>query len=246
HPEGRARAAEQLRANNIHALVAIGGNGTFTGAHKLYEEHGIPVVGIPGTIDNDLFGTDYTIGFDTATNTVIRAIDQIRDTAASHGRLFFVEVMGRHSGFIALHSGLAVGAEAMLIPERTDDVDGLVRILDRNWKSTKSFSLVIVAEAGKSGRTFDIAKKVNERLGYYDTKVTVLGHLQRGGSPTRQDRLLSSRLGVGAVEGLLEGQTDVMAGLVANKVVYTPLSEAISAGQHIDEDLIRITHILSI
>lgn len=244
--EGRQKAYQNLKAEGIDALVAIGGNGTFTGAHIFYEEFGIPVIGIPGTIDNDLHGTDFTIGFDTATNTVVEAVDQIRDTAASHGRLFFVEVMGRDSGFIALHSGLAIGAEAMLIPERGMSTDELVMILDRNWKSSKSFSLVIVAEGGQSGRTFKLAEEVGKRLEYYDIKVTVLGHLQRGGSPSCLDRLLSSRLGVAAVEGLLEGKKDVMAGIVSNQVVYTPLLEAIGRGHQIDNDLHRIARILSI
>ncbi|MFN8395125.1 MAG: 6-phosphofructokinase [Bacteroidia bacterium] len=244
--EGRQLAWQNLQEQGIDALVVIGGNGSFAGAHLLHEEFGVKVIGIPATIDNDLYGTDYTIGHDTATNTVVQAIDQIRDTAASHGRLFFIEVMGRDSGFIALRSGLAVGAESMIIPERQTSIEDLVRVLDRNWKSSKSFSLVIVAEAGESGRTFQIAKQVNERLNYYDTKVTVLGHIQRGGSPSCLDRVLSSRLGVAAVEGLLEGRSDVMAGLLNNKIAYTSLAEAIEKGQELDEDLIRISRILSI
>lgn len=245
-PEGRARAYEQIQEKKLDALIAIGGNGTFTGLHKLYEEYGFPVIGIPGTIDNDLYGSDYTIGYDTATNTVVKAVDQIRDTAASHGRLFFVEVMGRDSGFIALSSGLAVGAEAVCIPELATTTDDLVRLLDRNWRSSKSFSLVIVAEAGESGRTFKLAEEVSKRLEHYDTKVTVLGHLQRGGNPSCLDRVLASRLGVAAVEGLLDGQTDVMAGVMNNKIAYTPLEEAISRGRQVDEDLIRIADILAI
>lgn len=244
--EGRAQAYEQVKEANIDALVAIGGNGTFTGAHKFHEEYGIPVIGIPATIDNDLYGTDYTIGYDTATNTVVEAIDQIRDTAASHGRLFFIEVMGRDSGFIALRSGLAVGAEATLVPEETLSVDQLVRVLDRNWKSRKSFSLVIVAEAGESGRTFKIADEISKRFDYYETKVTILGHLQRGGSPSCLDRVLSSRLGVAAVEGLLEGKTDVMAGIQRNDIVYTPLADAISKRQTTNSEWVRIGDILAI
>jgi 6-phosphofructokinase 1 len=243
---GRQQAWQNLKEKGIDALVVIGGNGTFTGAHLFYEEFGVPIIGIPATIDNDLFGTDYTIGFDTATNTVVQAIDQIRDTAASHGRLFFIEVMGRDSGFIALRSGLAVGAEALVIPEREASIEDLVRVLDRNWKSSKSFSLVIVAEAGEGGRTYKIADEVNKRLNYYDTKVTILGHIQRGGSPSCLDRVLSSRLGVAAVEGLLEGKRNVMAGIVNNKVVYTPLKDAIEKGQELDDDLLRIAQILSI
>jgi 6-phosphofructokinase 1 len=244
--EGRQQAWQNIKEQGIDALVVIGGNGSFAGAQAMKEEFGLKVVGIPATIDNDLHGTDYTIGFDTATNTVVQAIDQIRDTAASHGRLFFIEVMGRDSGFIALRSGLAAGAEALVIPERPSSIDELVRVLDRNWKSSKSFSLVIVAEAGESGRTFQIAKEVNQRLNYYDTKVTVLGHIQRGGSPSCLDRVLSSRLGVAAVEGLLEGRTGVMAGLLNNQVAFTPLQEAIDKGRELDEELLRIAHILSI
>ncbi|MEM0997148.1 MAG: 6-phosphofructokinase [Bacteroidota bacterium] len=245
-PEGRKQAFENLQSEGIDGLVAIGGNGTFTGLHLLHEEFGMPVMGIPGTIDNDLYGTDFTIGFDTATNTVVQAVDQIRDTAASHGRLFFVEVMGRNSGFIAMHSGLSVGAEAMLVPERKMNTDELVRILDRNWKSTKSFSLVMVAEGGEQGHTFKLAEEVGRRLDYYDIKVTILGHLQRGGRPSCLDRLLSARLGVAAVEGLLEGKKDVMAGIVSDDIVYTPLVEAIKRGHHFADDLSRIAHILSI
>jgi 6-phosphofructokinase 1 len=245
-PEGRAKAWENIQEKRIDALIAIGGNGTFAGLHKLSEEYGLPVIGVPGTIDNDLYGTDLTIGYDTATNTVVTAIDQIRDTAASHGRLFFVEVMGRDSGFIALRSGLAVGAEAVCIPERVTTTDDLVRILDRNWRSSKSFSLVIVAEAGESGRSFQLAEEVSKRLDYYDTKVTVLGHLQRGGNPSCLDRVLAARLGVAAIEGLLDGQSDVMAGVLNNKIAYTPLEQAISLGRQVDEDLIRIANILAI
>ena len=244
--EGRKAAWENLQEKGLDALVVIGGNGSFAGAHQFYQEYKLPIIGIPATIDNDLSGTDYSIGYDTATNTVVHAIDQIRDTAASHGRLFLIEVMGRDSGFIALHSGLAVGAEAMVIPESTYSLNDLVRVLDRNWKSSKSFSLVIVAEAGESGRTFKIAEELSEKLDYYDTNVTNLGHIQRGGNPSCFDRVLSSRLGVAAVEGLLEGKKDVMAGVLNNKVCFSPLAEAIANIQHADEDLIRIAQILSI
>lgn len=244
--EGRQMAWQNLQEKGIDALVVIGGNGSFAGAHQLHAEHGVQVIGIPATIDNDLYGTDYTIGHDTATNTVVQAIDQIRDTAASHGRLFFIEVMGRDSGFIALRSGLAAGAEALVIPERPSSIEELVRVLDRNWKSSKSFSLVIVAEAGESGRTFQIADAVSKRLNYYDTKVTILGHLQRGGSPSCLDRVLSSRLGVAAVEGLLEGRGDAMVGLLHNRITFTSLEQSIQQGQQLDDDLLRIAHILSI
>lgn len=244
--EGRKKAWENVQEKGLDAIVVIGGNGSLAGAHHFGDEYDFPVIGIPATIDNDLCGTDYSIGYDTATNTVVHAIDQIRDTAASHGRLFLIEVMGRDSGFIALHSGLAVGAEAMVIPEAKYSINELVSVLDRNWKSSKSFSLVIVAEAGESGRTFKIAEELNKQLDYYDTKVTILGHIQRGGNPSCFDRVLSSRLGVAAVEGLLEGNKAVMAGILNNKVCFTPLSEVIAKIQHADEDLIRIAKILSI
>lgn len=244
--EGRKKAWENVQEKGLDAIVVIGGNGSLAGAHHFGDEYDFPVIGIPATIDNDLCGTDYSIGYDTATNTVVHAIDQIRDTAASHGRLFLIEVMGRDSGFIALHSGLAVGAEAMVIPEAKYSINELVSVLDRNWKSSKSFSLVIVAEAGESGRTFKIAEELNKQLDYYDTKVTILGHIQRGGNPSCFDRVLSSRLGVAAVEGLLEGKKAVMAGILNNKVCFTPLSEVIAKIQHADEDLIRIAKILSI
>ncbi|HHG85927.1 MAG TPA: 6-phosphofructokinase [Bacteroidetes bacterium] len=244
--EGRKKAYQNLVEKGIDALITIGGNGTFYGAHLFGEEYGIPIIGIPGTINNDLNGTDYAIGFDTATNTVVEAVDQIRDTAASHGRLFFVEVMGKHSGAIAMHAGLAAGAEAIQVPENGLSTEELVRILDRNWKSSKSFSLVIVAEGETSGRSFDLAKEVGEKLDYYDIKVTILGYLQRGGRPSCLDRMLASRMGVGAVEGLLEGKKDVMTGIVCNKLVYSPLLDALKRGPATGDDLLRIASILSI
>ncbi len=201
-PEGRAKAAEQLKKHGIDALITIGGNGTFTGAHLLYQEHGIPVMGIPGSIDNDLYGTDHCIGFDTATNTVVDAVDRIRDTATSHNRLFFVEVMGRNSGFIALKSGIAAGAIAIILPEDEMSVDELVDTLKASEESGKSSSIVIVAEGSKSGGAYELAKKVTEKYSEYETRVSVLGHLQRGGAPSCYDRVISSRMGVAAVEGI--------------------------------------------
>jgi 6-phosphofructokinase 1 len=245
-PEGMEKAYQNLYRNGIQGLVAIGGNGTLSGAHEFHKKYKIPVVGIPATIDNDLDGTDFTLGYDTATNAVVSAIDVIRDTASSHNRLFFIEVMGRHSGFIALRSAIAAGAEAMLIPEDEISLDRLIGILERGMQNKKSSSLVIVAEAGQSGRTFQIAEEVNRRFSYYDTKVTILGHLQRGGSPTCFDRVLASRLGVAAVEALLAGKTDVMMGRTAKKITATPLRQVIKKDKAIDTELLRVAEILAL
>lgn len=242
-PEGRQKAYENLRARDIDALVAIGGDGTFTGLHKFYEEFNMPVICIPGTIDNDLPGTDYTIGYDTATNTAVEAIDKIRDTALSHNRLFFIEVMGRDSGYIAINSGIAGGAIAAIIPEEKMTTDQLIEMLD---KSDKKSSLVVVAEGGKSGSAMEIAKQVNERFSYYDTKVTILGHLQRGGSPTYFDRVLASKMGIAAVEGLIQGKTDVMVGVRNHRIVYNDFETTMNKEREIDPELLRIAKILSI
>jgi 6-phosphofructokinase 1 len=244
--EGRKKAYDNLVERGIDALVGIGGDGSFTGAHVFFEEYGIPVVCIPGTIDNDLPGTDYTIGFDTATNTAVEAIDKIRDTALSHNRLFFIEVMGRDSGMIAINSGIAGGAVAILVPEELTSIDELIEKLDVGAKSNKASSLVIVAEGGKSGGAMEIARQVNERISYYETKVTILGHVQRGGTPTYFDRVLASRLGVAAVEGLLRGLTDVMTGVRDGKVVYNKFSDVMSDKRQIDTEALRIAKILSI
>lgn len=244
--EGRAKAAAALTKHGVDALVAIGGDGTFAGALKLKEEYGIPVIGIPGTIDNDLFGTDWTLGFDTANNTVIEAVDKIRDTAMSHNRLFFVEVMGRDSGFIAAHTGVASGAIAVIVPEKETTVDELLEILERGRKNKKSSSIVIVAEGGKTGGAAALADRVRKSDPAYETKVTILGHIQRGGSPTVNDRLLAARLGVAAVEGLIEGRSNCMVGTINGKMVFTPFAEAVSDKQSLDPDLLRIADILSI
>ncbi len=244
--EGRAKAAEQLKKHGIDALITIGGNGTFTGAHMLYQEHGIPVMGIPGSIDNDLYGTDHCIGFDTATNTVVDAVDRIRDTATSHNRLFFVEVMGRNSGFIALKSGIAAGAIAIILPEDEMSVDELVDTLKASEESGKSSSIVIVAEGSKSGGAYELAKKVTEKYAEYETRVSVLGHLQRGGAPSCYDRVISSRMGVAAVEGILQGRKDVMVGLVNDQETYTSLEESITRRNMPNRDELRIARILSI
>ncbi|MDN3203371.1 6-phosphofructokinase [Algoriphagus sediminis] len=243
--EGRQKAYENLKSHGIDALVVIGGDGSLTGAHLFYKEHGIPAIGLPGTIDNDLSGTDLTIGFDTACNTAIEAIDKIRDTATSHDRLFFVEVMGRDAGFIAINAGIGSAAAAILIPEKKMQIEELVDKLKARRKRKKTSNIVIVAEGGKSGGAAEIAKKVHKFLPFYDTKVTILGHLQRGGAPSSYDRLLASKLGVMAVEGLLAGKYDVMAGIINNKVVYTPIKRAIVDDKTVDEDDFRIAKILS-
>ncbi|MCB0516645.1 MAG: 6-phosphofructokinase [Bacteroidetes bacterium] len=244
--EGRKEAFEQLQKHGIEAVVAIGGDGTFKGAHALYEEYGIPIIGVPGTIDNDLAGCDYTLGYDTATNTVLHSIDAIRDTAQSHNRLFFIEVMGRNSGFIALRTAIAGGAEAAVIPEDEMTVEDLIGVLESGSHSNKTSSLVIVAEGKESGNSFELARKVRQSFSYYDTRVTVLGHVQRGGSPTCFDRILASRLGLLAVEAILEGKKDVMVGMIHRHVAYTPFEEAVRSRNEIDPELIRVSKILSI
>lgn len=245
-PEGRKKAYEKLTKDGVDALVAIGGDGTFTGLHKFYEEYGVPSVCIPGTIDNDLAGTDFTIGYDTATNTAVEAIDKIRDTALSHNRLFFVEVMGRNSGYIAINSGIAGGAGAIIIPEENMSFEDLYQILGAGEKTNKKSNLVVVAEGSKIGDAHTLAKMVAERTSYYDIKVTVLGHLQRGGAPTYFDRVLASRMGVAAVEGLLEGKKDVMVGIKDNKIVYNDFDLIMSKHHEIDEESLRLAKILSI
>ncbi|SFH01168.1 6-phosphofructokinase [Algoriphagus hitonicola] len=243
--EGRQKAYNNLKSHGIDALIVIGGDGSLTGAHLFYKEFGIPAVGLPGTIDNDLSGTDATIGFDTACNTAIQAIDKIRDTATSHDRLFFVEVMGRDAGFIAINAGIGSAAAAILIPEKKMAIEELVEKLRIRTKAKKASNIVIVAEGGKSGGAAEIAEKVKKHLPYYDIKVTILGHLQRGGAPSSYDRLLASKLGVSAVEGLLQGKYDVMAGLINHKVVYTPIKRAIVDDKEVDEDDFRVAKILS-
>lgn len=244
--EGRQAAYDTLVANDIDALVAIGGDGTFTGAHVFSQEFDIPVIGVPGTIDNDLFGTDLTIGFDTAVNTAIDAVDRIRDTADSHNRVFFIEVMGRHSGYIALHTAIGSGAGAVLIPEDETDFEHLINGLEKAKKQKKLFSLIIVAEGNLSGGAYEVAEKVKERFEDFETKVTVIGHLQRGGSPTVVDRILASRLGYDAVNGLLEGRSGQMAGIVNDKTTFTDFSDAISKNKVPDKALIEMARILSL
>ncbi len=243
--EGRAKAFENLQKHGIEGIVAIGGNGTFTGAELFHAEHGVPIIGVPGTIDNDLFGTDYTLGFDTAVNTALEALDKIRDTADSHDRVFFVEVMGRDSGYIAMECGIGGGAELVLIPERDDSIDNVINTLRDGFNRSKTSSIIIVAEGEEIGNANSIARLVKNKLKHLDIRVTTLGHIQRGGSPSGYDRTLGSRLGVAAVEGLIAGQTNVMAGMVNNILVYTPFGDAIRKKKHINEDLMRLVNILS-
>ncbi|MBI3232590.1 MAG: 6-phosphofructokinase [Bacteroidetes bacterium] len=243
--EGREKAAANVRKHGIEGLVAIGGNGTFTGAGIFCEETGLTVMGVPGTIDNDLFGTDYTIGFDTAINTAIEAIDKIRDTADSHNRVFFVEVMGRHAGFIAMDVGIGGGAEAILIPEEKTNIDDLVKFFTIDKRKAKSFSIVVVAEGDDQGGAMEIAAKLKERIPGFDPKVTVLGHIQRGGTPSAYDRLLASRLGSAAVVELLEGETNKMVGIVSNELVLTTFEDAIEKCRPVDRELLKLAQILA-
>ncbi|MEM8847465.1 MAG: 6-phosphofructokinase [Bacteroidota bacterium] len=245
-PTGRKKAHDQLLNEGIDALVVIGGNGSFAGALALNEEFNFPVIGIPGTIDNDILGSSYTIGFDTAINTVVGAIDKIRDTASSHNRLFFVEVMGRDVGHIALNAGVGAGAEEILIPEQNLGLERLLDSLKRSKKSGKSSSIVIVAEGDKTGKNvFELKEYVEEHLPIYDVRVSVLGHMQRGGNPTCFDRVLASRMGVKAIESLLEGKSNYMVGIRDTKLILTPISEAIKAHTEIDEELIRVSDIMT-
>jgi len=244
--EGRKKAYEQLKKHNIDALVVIGGDGSFTGAKIFGGEFDMPIIGVPGTIDNDIFGTDFTIGFDTASNTATDAIDKIRDTASSHNRLFFIEVMGRNAGFLALYSGIAGGAEEILIPEENIGIDKLVESLRRSKRAGKTSSIVVVAEGDKTGQNvFELAKYVDNNLKEYESRVVIVGHIQRGGTPTTFDRVLASRLGVKAVEALLDGKSDVMVGFKNNQVELTPLEDAIKLNRTINKGLIEISDILT-
>ena len=244
--EGRKRAFEQLKENDIDGLVVIGGDGSFTGGVVFNKEYNFPVIGIPGTIDNDILGTSHTIGYDTALNTAVEAIDKIRDTASSHNRLFFVEVMGRDAGFIALNAGVGAGAEEILIPEENLGLDRLLESLVKSRKSGKSSSIVVVAEGDKSGKNvFELAEYVEENMPEYDVRVSVLGHMQRGGSPSCFDRVLASRLGVKAVEMIIENKTNLIIGLKNNTVITTDLEKAITGGHEINKELLRVSDIMS-
>ena len=245
--EGRKIAHENLQKNNIDGLVVIGGDGSFTGAMIFQKEFSFPVIGIPGTIDNDIQGTRFTLGYDTALNTVIDAIDKIRDTASSHNRLFFVEVMGRDAGHIALNAGIGAGAEEILIPEEDMGLERLLESLKRSEKSGKSSSIVVVAEGDKTGKNvFEIASYIENNLPYYEVRVSVLGHMQRGGTPSCFDRVLASRMGVFAVESLLEGNSNKMVGIMDENITLTPLEDAIKGKSQINNNLIRVSDILSI
>uniref|UniRef100_A0AA94JRD0 6-phosphofructokinase n=2 Tax=Flavobacterium TaxID=237 RepID=A0AA94JRD0_9FLAO len=244
--EGRTLAFKKIKEAQIDALVVIGGDGTFTGAEIFNKEFNFPVMGIPGTIDNDIYGTSHTLGYDTALNTVVEAIDKIRDTASSHNRLFFVEVMGRDAGHIALNAGIGAGAEEILIPEEDLGLERLLESLKKSKASGKSSSIVVVSEGDKIGKNvFELKEYVEENLPEYDVRVSVLGHIQRGGSPSCFDRVLAARLGVKAIESLLEGKSNYMVGLLEDKVALTPLEQAIKGHSKIDQDLLKVSDIMS-
>lgn len=245
--EGRKQAHEQLKKHNIDGVVAIGGNGTFTGAKIFMEEYpDVRFVGTPGTIDNDLFGTDYTIGFDTAVNTAMNAIDNIKDTANAHNRLFFVEVMGRDAGFIAMRTGIATGAEAILVPETKTDIEKLIKILDKRRQGNKSTSaIVVVAEGDESGGAMEVAEEAKKALPGYDIRVAILGHIQRGGRPSCNDRVLASRLGLEAVRALVDGKKGVMIGQIHTNIEYVPFEKAIKHNQRLNPVMLEVVDILS-
>ena len=244
--EGRARAAQQLAEHQIDALVVIGGDGSFTGAKYLIQEHDIPVVGVPGTIDNDLYGTDSTIGYDTAVNTAVEAVDKIKDTASAHNRLFFVEVMGRDAGFIALRTAIATGAEAVLVPEIETDLTDLEHFLEREYNPKNSSGIVIVAEGEKSGGAYTIAEKVAQKHPDYDIRVSVLGHIQRGGSPSQFDRVLASQLGAAAVDALMDDQKSIMLGIMNKEIVHVPFNKTIKHTKNLNPELVPLVRILSV
>lgn len=247
-PEGRAKAYENMKAHGIDALVIIGGNGSLAGAQIFAQEFDVPCIGLPGTIDNDLYGTDYTIGYDTALNTIVDCVDKIRDTATSHNRIFFVEVMGRDAGFLAQNSAIAAGAEAAIIPEDQTDVDQLATFIGRGVRKSKNSSIVLVSESKKEGAggAMYYAERVRNEYPEYDVRVTILGHLQRGGVPTAFDRILASRLGVAAIEALKDGQRNVMVGVSDDEIVYVPFNKAIKIDKPIDKELINVLNVLSI
>ncbi|MEO6168414.1 MAG: 6-phosphofructokinase [Chitinophagales bacterium] len=243
--EGMISANENIKKYGIDAIVALGGDGTFRGALEFNNLYDVPFLGLPCTIDNDLYGTDHTIGYDTAINTAMEAIDKIRDTADSHNRLFFIEVMGRDAGFIAMRSGIATGAEAILIPESPLSIDQLIAKLERGWKRKKSSGIVVIAEGEEEGGAFEVARKVKEKFDQYDTRVSVIGHMQRGGNPTCQDRVLASRLGLAAVEALMDGKKNVMVGVMHHDVIYTPFSKATKHNLEISPYLMKLAVVLS-
>jgi len=244
--EGRLKAYQNLMEQKIDALVVVGGNGTFTGASIFDKEFNFPIIGLPGTIDNDLFGTDSTIGFDTAINTVVEAADKIRDTATSHDRLFFLEVMGRDAGFIALRSGIACGAEFILVPETTTYIDNLARLLRHDWRKNKTSGIVIVAEGDETGGAIEVARQMKEKVPELDTRVTILGHVQRGGAPSAFDRFLASSMGFMAIRGLIDGERGCMAGIIDKNIVYTPFEKAIKHTKDLNKEMLEMSRILAL
>ena len=244
--EGMETAFQNLKKQGIDALIVIGGDGTFTGAYEFDNIYDFPIIGLPGTIDNDLYGTDFTIGYDTAINTVVEAADKIRDTAYSHDRLFIIEVMGRDAGFIALRAGIAAGAEDILIPETITYIDDLLHKLEHDWRKNKTSGIIIVAEGDDSGGAFEVIKKINEKFDYFKTRVTILGHIQRGGSPSCMDRVLASTLGYEAVIALLKGKRGVMVGKVHKDIVFTPFEKAIKHNREINKSLLEMARVLSL
>lgn len=245
-PEGRQIAYETMQREGIDALIIIGGDGSLTGARLLAQEFDVPCIGLPGTIDNDLFGTDTTIGYDTALNTILDAVDKIRDTATSHERLFFVEVMGRDAGFLALNGAIAAGAEAAIIPEFNTEVDQLEEFINNGFRKSKSSSIVLVAESEITGGAMHYAERVKNEYPQYDVRVTILGHLQRGGRPTAHDRIIASRMGVASIQALMEGQRNVMIGIENDQIVYVPFAKAIKNDKPIDRELVSVLNELSI
>ena len=247
-PEGRKKAYENLKKFDIQTLIVIGGNGSLSGAHELAREYDMPVIGIPGTIDNDLSGTDLTIGYDTALNTIVECVDKIRDTASSHERIFFVEVMGRDAGFLAQNSAIASGAEAAIIPEDSTDVDQLANFIGRGIRKSKNTSIVLVSEAKKDGQggALYYAERMKKEYPQYNVRVTILGHLQRGGTPSAADRILASRLGYASIQAILEGQRNIMVGVRNDQVVYVPIARAIKNDKPISRELIDVLTVLSI
>ena len=246
-PEGRKAAYENMVEAGIDALVVIGGNGSLTGAQLFAREYDIPIIGLPGTIDNDLYGTDSTIGYDSALNTIVECVDKIRDTANSHDRIFFIEVMGRDAGFLAQNSAIASGAEAAIIPEGSTDVDQLAEFIERGKRKSKNSAIVLVSEAQKNGvgGAFYYADRIKKEFPQFDARVTILGHLQRGGTPSAYDRILASRMGYAAIEALLEGQRNVMIGIKNDEIVYVPISRAIKMNKPINQELIAVLNVLS-
>lgn len=244
--DGRIKAYENIKKFGIDALIIIGGNGSLSGAQVLAKEYDIPCIGLPGTIDNDLYGTDSTIGYDTALNTIVECVDKIRDTATSHDRIFFIEVMGRDAGFLTQNSAIAAGAEAAIIPEDKTDIDQLEQFISRGFRKSKNSSIVLVSESQKDGGAMHYAERMRNEHPEYDVRVTILGHLQRGGTPTAYDRILASRMGVAAIEALNEGQRNVMIGIKNDQIVYVPFSRAIKIDKPIDRELIHVLGVLSI